>query len=70
MIVILTSGRQNESNFDMRYFLSIRGPRLSRKNDPKSQNDGEFLQQKGPFLDKVTTGRQNDSDFDMRLSKR
>ena len=42
MIVILTSGRQNDSNFDMRYFLSIRGPRLSRKNDPKSQNDGEF----------------------------
>ena len=51
-IVILTSGRQNDSNFDIRYFLSIGGPRLSRKNDPKSQNDGEFLQQKGPFLTK------------------
>ena len=69
-IVILTRGCQNGSNFDMRRFLSIRGPRLSRKNDPKSQNDGEFFQQKGPFLDKMTAGRQNDSDSDIRSAKR
>ena len=75
-IVILTSGRQNDGNFDMRYFLSIWGPRVSRKNDPKSQNDGEFFQQKGPFLTKwpqvvktiviLTSGLQNDSNFDIR----
>ena len=42
---------------------------MSCKNDPKSKNDGEFFQQKGPFLDKMTTGRQNDSDFEIRSSK-
>ena len=68
--MILKSGRQNNSNFDIRYSSSIRGPRLSRKNDPKSQNDGEFFQQNGPFLGKMTSGRQNDSDFDMSSSKR
>ena len=26
------------------------GPRMSRKNDSKNQNDGQFLQRKGPYL--------------------
>ena len=62
--------RPNDSNFDIRYFLSIQGSRVSRKKDPKSQNDGEFFQQKGPFLDKIAADSQNDSEFDIRSSKR
>ena len=49
-IVILTWGCQNDSNFEKEHFLSIWGYGMSRKNDPKSKNDEEFFQQKGPFL--------------------
>ena len=42
------------------HFLSIRGPGMCRKNDPRNQNDGEFLQRKGPFLANFTRCQKSD----------
>ena len=62
-IVILTWGCQNDSNFEKEHFLSIWGYGMSRKNDPKSKNDGEFFQQKGPFLANFRGCQKSDKNW-------
>ena len=43
---------------------------MSRKNDPKYQNDGEFLQQKGPCLANFEGCQKSDKKLTiLRLNK-
>ena len=51
------------------HFLPNRGPRMWRKNDPKNQNEGEILQQKGRFLADFTRRQKGDKKMALLTRK-